>query len=119
MRGVTNKKKKTSSSSATVSGEEVGKSSKKSEKIKLPGNLALTVKKSDSRSISSFGGTGSSSGSRSDNSSDAQTGVNTEFKEAVLSSVRTGNDQLHGLISQELRDQLFSTILTHKCDHHH
>lgn len=119
MRGVTNKKKKTSSSSSTASSEETANSSKKSEKIKLPGNLALSVKKSDTRPFNYFNGVGSSMSARSEITSEAQAGVSMEFKEAVLGSVRTGNDQLHGLISQELRDQLFSTILTHKCDHQH
>lgn len=39
----------------------------------------------------------------------------TQFKETSVYGVRTGNDQLHGLISQQVRDELFSNM----CRHNH
>lgn len=135
----TTKKKKTNSTNsstvASASHEGAAKQSKRpaDPKLRLPANIVLTNRKmaagqtvsafsaalsstapSSASSASSASSSGSSSGAVS---ADALAGVNMEFKDAVVSAVRTGNEQLHGLISQELRDQLFATISTHKCEH--
>lgn len=39
--------------------------------------------------------------------------------DAVQCAVRLGTDQMHGLISQELRDHLFTSISNHKCSGSH
>lgn len=44
--------------------------------------------------------------------------VDKRVTDAVQCAVRIGTDQMHGLISQELRDHLFSSIKNHNCADH-
>lgn len=135
---------RTSLSSSSNTSSNSSSSSKRStsssaNNVKLPNNIVIasklvTISKSNNsdETASSADSSSSSPSSSFSNphltsisqSSSSQVTVTSEHvidapvRDAVQCAVRTGNDQLHGFISQELRDQLFLNIQNHNCKLH-
>lgn len=98
-----NKKKKVTEAQGVDSSP---KEKKKRSKLVIPTNLTVISSTDMSESV------------RGDDSKRPLSfAVDKKITDAVQQSTRTGTDQMHSLISQELRDHLFASISNHQCSH--